>query len=47
MVPLNLFLKDADEKMAQKALRDYGRAIKQLAAANIFPGDLLSKKLWV
>jgi isocitrate dehydrogenase kinase/phosphatase len=47
MVPLNLFLKDADEKMAQKALRDYGRAIKQLAAANIFPGDLLLKNFGV
>lgn len=47
MVPLNLFLKDADEAMAQKALRDYGRAIKQLAAANIFPGDLLLKNFGV
>ena len=47
MVPLNLFLETADEQMAQKALRDYGRAIKQLAAANIFPGDLLLKNFGV
>ncbi|MEM7575588.1 MAG: bifunctional isocitrate dehydrogenase kinase/phosphatase [Bacteroidota bacterium] len=47
MVPLNLFLETADEMMAQKALRDYGRAIKQLAAANIFPGDLLLKNFGV
>lgn len=47
MVPLNLFLETADETMAQKALRDYGRAIKQLAAANIFPGDLLLKNFGV
>lgn len=47
MVPLNLFLQTADEAMAQKALRDYGRAIKQLAAANIFPGDLLLKNFGV
>lgn len=47
MTPLNLFLENADEKMARKALRDYGRAIKQLAAANIFPGDLLLKNFGV
>ncbi|WP_116107728.1 bifunctional isocitrate dehydrogenase kinase/phosphatase [Lewinella sp. IMCC34191] len=47
MTPLNIFLQRADEAMAQKALRDYGRAIKQLAAANIFPGDLLMKNFGV
>ena len=47
MTPLNLYLQQADEAMAQKALRDYGRAIKQLAAANIFPGDLLMKNFGV
>ncbi|THH39976.1 bifunctional isocitrate dehydrogenase kinase/phosphatase [Neolewinella litorea] len=47
MTPLNLYLQTADEAMAQKALRDYGRAIKQLAAANIFPGDLLLKNFGV
>ncbi|NJC26790.1 bifunctional isocitrate dehydrogenase kinase/phosphatase [Neolewinella antarctica] len=47
MTPLNIFLETADEKMAQKALRDYGRAIKQLASANIFPGDLLLKNFGV
>ncbi len=47
MTPLNLFLQTASEAMAQKALRDYGRAIKQLAAANIFPGDLLLKNFGV
>ena len=47
MTPLNIFLENANEGMAQKALRDYGRAIKQLAAANIFPGDLLLKNFGV
>lgn len=47
MTPLNLFLQTADQTMAHKALRDYGRAIKQLAAANIFPGDLLLKNFGV
>ncbi|OAV42577.1 bifunctional isocitrate dehydrogenase kinase/phosphatase [Lewinella sp. 4G2] len=47
MTPLNIYLETADEKMAKKALRDYGRAIKQLACANIFPGDLLLKNFGV
>ncbi|MEM1358599.1 MAG: bifunctional isocitrate dehydrogenase kinase/phosphatase, partial [Bacteroidota bacterium] len=47
MTPLNIYLETADELLAQKALRDYGRAIKQLAAANIFPGDLLLKNFGV
>ncbi len=47
MTPLNLYLETAPEELAQKALRDYGRAIKQLAAANIFPGDLLLKNFGV
>ena len=47
MTPLNIYLDQADEADAQKALRDYGRAIKQLAAANIFPGDLLLKNFGV
>jgi isocitrate dehydrogenase kinase/phosphatase len=47
MTPLNLYLNEANEEDAFKALRDYGRAIKQLAAANIFPGDLLLKNFGV
>lgn len=47
MTPLNIFLDQANEADARKALRDYGRAIKQLAAANIFPGDLLLKNFGV
>lgn len=47
MTPLNIFLENANEEMCRKALRDYGRAIKQLAAANIFPGDLLLKNFGV
>lgn len=41
--PLNLFFADADENAAISAARDYGQAIKDLAASNIFPGDLLTK----
>lgn len=41
--PLNLFFVDADEHEATHAACDYGQAIKDLAASNIFPGDLLTK----
>lgn len=47
MTPLNIYIENAEEADARKALRDYGRAIKQLAAANIFPGDLLLKNFGV
>lgn len=41
--PLNLFLQTADTEARKAALIDYGYAIKELASANIFPGDLLYK----
>ncbi len=41
--PLNLFFTDGDENAAIEAACDYGQAIKDLAASNIFPGDLLTK----
>ena len=41
--PLNLFFAEADEPAAIDAACDYGQAIKDLAASNIFPGDLLTK----
>ena len=41
--PLNLFFAKADPEPAAAAGRDYGQAIKDLAASNIFPGDLLTK----
>ncbi len=47
MTPLNIYLAQANPEEAEKAIRDYGRAIKQLAAANIFPGDLLLKNFGV
>ncbi len=45
--PLNLFFLEADEAEVAAAARDYGRAIKDLAASNIFPGDLLTKNFGV
>ncbi|WP_249672091.1 bifunctional isocitrate dehydrogenase kinase/phosphatase [Pseudomonas abieticivorans] len=47
MTPLNLYLEAASEAQVHEALEDYGLAIKQLAAANIFPGDMLLKNFGV
>ena len=41
--PLNLFFRGADDAAAVRAACDYAKAIKDLAASNIFPGDLLTK----
>jgi len=45
--PLNLFFKQCDPDAAAAAGRDYGQSIKDLAASNIFPGDLLTKNFGV
>ncbi|MCK6187619.1 MULTISPECIES: bifunctional isocitrate dehydrogenase kinase/phosphatase [unclassified Pseudomonas] len=47
MTPLNLYLEHANPAQVREALEDYGLAIKQLAAANIFPGDMLLKNFGV
>ncbi len=51
MVPLNLYLEEAvregDEARLRHALDEYGNAIKELAGANIFPGDMLLKNFGV
>ena len=47
MIPLNLYLVDAPEPLRHKAIIDYGDAIRELAAANIFPGDMLYKNFGV
>ena len=47
MTPLNIYLQNATPEDAKKALGEYGLAIKQLAAANIFPGDMLYKNFGV
>ncbi|MDW8327102.1 MAG: bifunctional isocitrate dehydrogenase kinase/phosphatase [Anaerolineales bacterium] len=45
--PLNLYLREASPEEARDAVLDYGQAIKDLAATNIFPGDLLLKNFGV
>lgn len=47
MVPLNLYLRDATVQQVHDVMDEYGNAIKQLAAANIFPGDMLLKNFGV
>ncbi|MDX1505126.1 MAG: bifunctional isocitrate dehydrogenase kinase/phosphatase [Spongiibacter sp.] len=47
MTPLNLYLKDCDEQQLYSVMDEYGNAIKQLAAGNIFPGDMLLKNFGV
>jgi isocitrate dehydrogenase kinase/phosphatase len=51
MQPLNLFLAEAtadnDAARVRQALYEYGYAIKELAGAGIFPGDMLLKNFGV
>lgn len=47
MVPLNLYLQDATPEQLERAVLEYGQAIKDLVAANIFPGDMLWKNFGV
>lgn len=47
MIPLNLYLTDATREQMEHAVIEYGHAIKDLVAANIFPGDMLYKNFGV
>ncbi|HET7553432.1 MAG TPA: bifunctional isocitrate dehydrogenase kinase/phosphatase [Gemmatimonadaceae bacterium] len=47
VTPLNLYLREASSEQARDAILDYGQAIKDLAAANIFTGDMLPKNFGV
>jgi isocitrate dehydrogenase kinase/phosphatase len=47
MVPLNIFLREATPAQLEHAVVEYGNAIKDMVAANIFPGDMLWKNFGV
>ncbi len=47
MIPLDVFLRSAPPGLARAAVIDFGRAIKELAAINLFPGDMLAKNFGV
>jgi isocitrate dehydrogenase kinase/phosphatase len=47
MIPLNLYLHEGTPEQIEKAVVEYGNAIKDMVAANIFPGDMLFKNFGV
>ncbi|MEQ2018764.1 bifunctional isocitrate dehydrogenase kinase/phosphatase [Photorhabdus bodei] len=47
MTPLNIYMEQVEEQKLKDVIEEYGNAIKQLAAANIFPGDMLFKNFGV
>ncbi|MDR7121929.1 bifunctional isocitrate dehydrogenase kinase/phosphatase [Rheinheimera soli] len=47
MLPLNLYLEQASHEQKVKMMADYGQALKDMIAANIFPGDMLLKNFGV
>jgi isocitrate dehydrogenase kinase/phosphatase len=47
MTPLNLYVREAEFSAARDAIIDYGQAVRDLAATNIFPGDMLLKNFGV
>jgi isocitrate dehydrogenase kinase/phosphatase len=47
MQPLNIYLDNANAEEVEHAIQDYGRALRELAHANIFPGDLLFKNFGI
>ena len=51
MVPLNIYLNQAEREgrddLIDQAVQEYGNAIRELAGANIFPGDMLWKNFGV
>ncbi len=47
MTPLNLYLGQANQSEMDDVMDEYGNCIKELAAANIFTGDMLLKNFGV
>jgi len=45
--PLDVYLREADPGAARQAVLDYGQVVRDLAATNIFPGDMLLKNFGV
>src|SRR4029453_16491840 len=46
-LPMDIFIREADEAAVREAVIDYGQALKDLAVTNIFPGDILLKNFGV
>ena len=45
--PLDLYIREAGPEAAERAVIDYGQAIRDLARSNLFPGDLFLKNFGV
>jgi isocitrate dehydrogenase kinase/phosphatase len=47
MTPLNIYLETASPAELEQAVKEYGDAIRELAIANVFPGDMLWRNFGV
>ncbi|KAF0814912.1 Isocitrate dehydrogenase kinase/phosphatase [Andreprevotia sp. IGB-42] len=47
MKPLNIWLDERRGDVIEDVVRDYGNALRELAIANIFPGDMLFKNFGI
>ena len=47
MTPLNIWLQEGSDAQVEHGIVEYGNAVKELIAANIFPGDMLYKNFGV
>jgi isocitrate dehydrogenase kinase/phosphatase len=47
VIPLDIYLRESNPLKSRAAMIDYGRAIKNLAMSDIFPGDMLLKNFGV
>ena len=47
MIPLNEYMAKANDRQRRHAIQEYGNAIRDLAAADIFPGDMMLKNFGV
>jgi isocitrate dehydrogenase kinase/phosphatase len=47
MTPLNIYLETATPEQVDAVVREYGDAIRELAIANVFPGDMLWRNFGV
>ncbi|HSN87241.1 MAG TPA: bifunctional isocitrate dehydrogenase kinase/phosphatase [Thermoanaerobaculia bacterium] len=47
VIPLDVYVQEMPEEAAEAAVVDWGQCLKDLAAANIFPGDVLVKNFGV
>ena len=47
VTPLNLYIREAPEHAVHDAVLDFGKALRDLGATNVFPGDMLLKNFGI